>query len=288
MSKSIERENPESISTREFFHIHVKPTHGWSSLQLGEFWKYRETLYFLVWRDIKIRYKQTALGASWAILQPFLIMVVFSLFFGKLAKMPSDGVPYPIFSYTGLLPWSYFAQSVTQSSNSLVLSSHLITKVYFPRLIIPVSTVLAPLVDFVIAFFVLIIMMLFYNVPLTARVLSLPFFLLLAVITASGVGLWLSALNVQYRDIRYVVPFLVQFLFFATPVVYPSSLLDEPWRTLYGLNPMVGVVEGFRWALLDTAPPKSMVLLSVIVAISLLISGAYYFQRVEKTFADIV
>jgi lipopolysaccharide transport system permease protein len=215
-------------------------------------------------------------------------MVVFSLFFGKLAEMPSDGVPYPIFSYTGLLPWNYFAQSVTQSSNSLVLSSHLITKVYFPRLIIPVSTVLAPLVDFLIAFTVLIIMMLFYNVPLTARVLSLPFFLLLAVITASGVGLWLSALNVQYRDIRYVVPFLIQFLFFATPVVYPSSLLDEPWRTLYGLNPMVGVVEGFRWALLDTAPPQSMVFLSIIVAILLLISGAYYFQRVEKTFADLV
>ena len=279
---------PRSISTTETPHIHVEPTTGWVSLKLNELWRYRELLYFVVWRDVKIRYKQTALGAVWAIIQPFMTMVVFSLFFGKLAGMPSDGIPYPIWSYAGLLPWNYFSQSLTKSSNSLVASSHLITKVYFPRLVIPIGSVIAPLVDFAIAFIVFIGMMFFYNIHPTPGVLLLPLFLLLAMVTSLGVGLWFSALNVHFRDVQHIVPFLIQFWMFATPVVYPSSLLEEPWLTLFGLNPMSGVIEGFRWALLGTDPPESMILLSAIVAISLLISGALYFRRMEKTFADVV
>ncbi len=235
-----------------------------------------------------VRYKQTALGAAWAIIQPFFSMVVFSLFFGRLAKIGSDGVPYPIFSFTALLPWQLFSQSLGQSSNSLVGSAHMITKVYFPRLVVPVSSVLSGIIDFLIAFVVLIGMMVYYRVWPNWGLLLLPFFLLLALVTALSIGLWLSALNVQYRDIRYVVPFLTQFWMFATPIVYPSSLLQEPWRTLYGINPMVGVVEGFRWALLGTKPPGPMIALSTIVAILLLVSGTYYFRRMERTFADIV
>lgn len=261
------------------------------NLKLRELWKYRELLYFLIWRDIKVRYKQTALGAAWAIIQPFMTMVVFSLFFGKLAKMPSDGIPYPIFSYAALLPWNYFAQALGNSSNSLVTSAHLITKVYFPRLIVPVASVAAGLVDFIIAFTVLVGMMWYFNLTPTAGVLLLPFFLVLALITSLGCGLWFSALNVEYRDVRYVIPFLIQFWMFATPVVYPASLVEElgePWITLYGLNPMVGVVEGFRWALFGTDPPKLMILFSFLVAIALLVSGAYYFRRMEKRFADVI
>ena len=267
---------------------YIEPSVGWTSLQLGEIWKFRELLYFLTWRDIKVRYKQTALGAAWAIIQPFMTMVVFSLFFGKLAKMDSQGIPYPIFNYTALLPWMYFSQSLASASNSLVGSSHLITKVYFPRLIIPISSVLSGLVDFIIAFFVLLGMMLFYNIKPGWAALMLPFFLIVALITALGVGLWLSALNVQYRDVRYIIPFLTQFWLFATPVVYPSTLLHEPWLTLYGLNPMVGVVEGFRWSLLGTDPPKGMIIISIAVSLALLFSGAYYFRRIEKGFADVI
>jgi lipopolysaccharide transport system permease protein len=215
-------------------------------------------------------------------------MVVFSLFFGRLAKVPSDGIPYPIFSYTALLPWTFFANGLSQASNSLVGSVNLITKVYFPRLVIPLSRVVSGLLDFVIAFVVLLGMMIFYGVRPTAALVWLPLFLLLALVTALGVGLWLSALNVQYRDIRYAVPFLTQFWLFATPIAYPSSLLSEPWRTLYGLNPMVGVVEGFRWALLGSHPPGPMLGLSALVAFLLLVSGTYYFRRMEQTFADVV
>lgn len=267
----------------------IEPSSGWLSLRLRELWHYRELMYFLVWRDIKVRYKQTALGASWAILQPFLTMVVFSLFFGKLAKVPSDGIPYPIFSFAALVPWTFFANGLTQSSNSLVGSSNLITKVYFPRLTIPLASVLAGVVDFVLALLVLVAMMFYYGVVPTYKVIFLPLFLLLALITSLGVGIWLSALNVKFRDVRYIVPFLTQFWLFATPIAYSSSLLSEPWRTFYGLNPMVGVVEGFRWALLGTnTKPGMMIIVSSLAAITLLLSGAFYFRRVEKTFADIV
>lgn len=266
----------------------IRPSQGWVSLKLHELWEYRELLYFLTWRDVKVRYKQTALGAAWAIIQPLFTMVVFSLFFGRLAGIPSDGVPYPIFSYTALLPWSYFAQALTQSSNSLVGSANLLSKVYFPRLVIPLSAVLGGVLDFAIAFVVLLGMMVFYQIAPTPAIALLPLFLLLALVTALGVGLWLSALNVEYRDVRYTLPFLTQFWLFATPVAYPSSLLSEPWRTIYGVNPMVGVVEGFRWALLGTNPPGPMLLVSAAVAIALLVSGAFYFRRMERTFADVV
>jgi lipopolysaccharide transport system permease protein len=269
--------------------LRIAPSGGWVSLKLHELWEYRELLYFLTWRDIKVRYKQTALGAAWAIIQPFFTMIVFSLFFGKLAKMPSDGIPYPIFSFAALVPWTFFANGLTQSSNSLVGSANLITKVYFPRLTIPISAVLSGVVDFVIAFVVLLAMMFYYGIVPTVNTLYLPLFLLLAFVTALGVGLWLSALNVEYRDVRYVLPFIVQFWMFATPIAYPSTLLGQPWRTVYGLNPMVGVIEGFRWALLGTATaPGPMILVSALAALLILISGAFYFRRVEKTFADVV
>jgi lipopolysaccharide transport system permease protein len=269
--------------------VRIEPSRGWVSLRLAELWKYRELLYFLTWRDVKVRYKQTALGASWAIIQPVLTMVVFSLFFGRLAKVPSDGVPYPIFSYVALVPWTFFANGLTQSSNSLVGSSNLITKVYFPRLAIPIATILSALVDFVLAFAVLVGMMFFYGVTPTLQSLLMPCFLLLALTAGLGAGLWLSALNVQFRDVRYVIPFLVQLWLFASPVAYPSSLLDEPWRTLYALNPMVGVVEGFRWSLLDTSPaPGLMIIASSAAALILVSSGAVYFKRMERVFADVI
>ncbi len=271
--------------------IRIQPSKGWVSLKLRDLWEYRELLYFLTWRDIKVRYKQTALGAAWAVLQPVLTMIVFSLFFGRLAKVPSDNIPYSIFSFAALVPWTFFAYGLSQSSNSLVGSQNLIKKVYFPRLVIPISSVLSGVVDFAIAFGVLLLMMPFYGVWPTANFVWLPFFMLLALITSLGVGLWLSALNVEYRDVRYVVPFLTQFWMFATPIAYSSSLLDgyPLWKTLYGLNPLVGVVEGFRWALLGTnTRPGLMVLVSTVSAIIVLVSGAFYFRRMEKNFADVV
>jgi lipopolysaccharide transport system permease protein len=269
--------------------IFIKPSKGWVSLKLAELWKYRELLYFLVWRDIKVRYKQTALGAAWAIIQPFMTMVVFSLFFGKLAKVPSDGIPYPIFSFAALVPWTFFSNGLIQSANSLVGSSNLIKKIYFPRLSIPIATVLSGIVDFLLAFIVLLGMMLFYGITPTLNLFYLPLFLLLALVTALGVGLWLSAINVQFRDVRYVLPFLTQFWLFATPIAYSSSLLSEPWRTIYGINPMVGVVEGFRWALLNTnTAPGPIVAISSLTALIILITGAFYFRRMERTFADVV
>lgn len=267
----------------------IQPSRGLVSLKLAELWEYRELLYFLTWRDIKVRYKQTAIGAAWAIIQPFFAMVVFSIFFGQLAKIPSDGIPYPIFTYCALLPWQLFAHALNESSNSLVANQGLITKVYFPRLVIPVAPVLAGLVDFGIAFLVMIGMMLYYGIMPTLAVLTIPLFLILAVATALSVGLWLSALNVEYRDVRYTIPFLTQFWLFATPVAYSSSLVPESWRALYGLNPMAGVVEGFRWALLGKAEgPGTLLVVSVMVVIILFIGGLYYFRRMEKTFADVV
>ena len=269
--------------------IVVKPSKGWISLKLKELWEYRELLYFMAWRDIKVRYKQTVLGAAWAIIQPFFTMVVFSIFFGKLARVPSDGLPYPIFAYAALVPWTFFANGLNQASNSLVGSANLIKKVYFPRLVVPISSVISGVVDFVLAFAVLLGMMLFYGILPTVNILCLPLFVLLIFVTALGVGFWLSALNVQFRDVRYTVPFLTQFWLFATPIAYPSSLLSEPWRTIYGINPMVGVVEGFRWALLGTdTAPGAIIFVSSLMALSLLVGGAFYFRRIERSFADVV
>jgi lipopolysaccharide transport system permease protein len=269
--------------------IRIEPSRGWIPVKLDDLWEYRELIYCLVWRDIKVRYKQTALGVGWAIIQPFLTMVVFSLFFGKLAGVPSDNIPYPLFSYAALVPWNFFANGLNMASNSLVASANLIKKVYFPRLAIPIATVLSGVVDFALAFIMLLGMMFYFQVVPTVNVLWLPPLLLLAFVTALGVSLWLSAMSIQFRDVRYTIPFLTQFWLFATPIAYPSSLLSEPWRTLYGLNPMAGVVEGFRWALLGSnTPPGPMIVVSSTVALLLLISGAYYFRRMEKTFADFV
>ncbi len=269
--------------------IVVEPSRGWVPLQLRALWEYRELLYFLIWRDLKVKYKQTVLGAAWAILQPLATMVVFTIIFGRLARIPSDGIPYPIFSYCALLPWNYFATALDRSSTSLVSNAQLVSKVYFPRLVIPLAGVAAGVVDFGIAFLVLVALMLYYGIVPTLAIVALPALLLLALATALGVSLWLSALNVQYRDVRYAIPFLVQFWMYATPVVYPSSLIPERFRVLYGLNPMAGVVEGFRWALLgQSAPPGPMLLVSIAMVVLLLVSGACYFRHMERTFADLV
>ncbi len=268
----------------------IEPSVGWVPLKLSELWGYREVLYYLVWRDIKIRYRQTVIGMAWAVIQPFMTMVVFSIFFGRLAQMPSDGVPYPVFAFAALVPWTFFANGLTLSANSLVHSGHLITKVYFPRLLVPMGRVLTGLPDLGLSFVVLLGMIWWYGL-LQARpaLLWLPVFSLLAFVTALGVGLWLSALNVQYRDIQHAVPFLVQVWLFATPIAYPSSLLSGPWRTVYGLNPMVGVVEGFRWALLGSgAAPGLNVAVSALAALVMFVSGAFFFRRIERTFADVV
>ncbi len=268
----------------------LRPVRGWAALNLRELWIYRELIYFMTWKDLKVRYKQTLLGASWAILQPFMTMVVFSIFFGELAKVPSDGVPYPVFSFTALLPWTLFSKALSDASRSLVQSSHMITKVYFPRLILPLASILAGVVDFALALIVLLGMMLFYKITPTPAVWYLPLFLLLALVTALGVGLWLSALNVMYRDVGYILPFLTQFWLFITPIAYPASMVPEQWRLLYALNPMTGVVEGFRWALLGTQQANSGVTLvvSTVIAIVILVSGLFYFRRMERLFADMV
>lgn len=287
--RNLEQDNASAPATEPQSHYRIAPTRGWVALQLRELWNYRELMYFLVWRDVKVRYKQTALGAAWAIIQPFFTMVVFTLFFGRLAKVPSDGLPYSLFAYTALVPWTFFATGLSQSADSLVGSSNLIKKVYFPRLAIPLSTVSAGLVDFVLAFSVLVAMLGWYGRIPTQKVLWLPAFVLLAFVTALGVGLWLSAMNVKFRDVKYTVPFLTQFWMFATPIAYPSSLLPEKWRLLYGLNPMAGVVDGFRWALLgSTAVSAPMIAISAVVSLVALVSGALYFRRMERSFADVV
>ena len=266
----------------------IEPPGRWTPLDLRELWKQRELVYFLAWRDIKVRYKQTALGASWAILQPVFAMVVFSLFFGRLGGIPSDGLPYPLWSFAGLVPWTFFSQGLTQSANSLVQSQGLLRKVYFPRLAIPIATVLSAALDFALAFIVLVALMVLYGVEPTVRVLWVFPLAVLSFVTALGVGLWFAALSVRYRDVRYVVPFLVQFWLFATPIAYPSSLLPARWRVLYAANPMAGVVEGFRWSLLGAnTAPGAMIGVSALVAMLVLVGGAFYFRRVEHTFADI-
>ena len=279
----------EAILPGNMAHTVIEPPKGWAPLALAEFWKFRELLFFLTWRDIKVRYKQTALGATWAILQPVLTMILFSVIFGGLAKLPSEGVPYPIFTFTALLPWQLFAFALSQSSNSLVGSQNLISKVYFPRLVVPFSSVLAGVVDFGIAFVVLVGLMVYYGIALTPAVLLLPVFLILTLASALAVGLWLSALNVQYRDIRYVVPFLTQFWMYATPIAYSSSIIPEKWRWLYSLNPMTGVVEGFRWAILGKSSLDLVSLgISACAVAVLLVGGLYYFKRMETSFADII
>jgi lipopolysaccharide transport system permease protein len=287
MESNIALEAPTAKSPEPLPSLLIEPPAGWASLGLKELWEYRELLFFLTWRDIKVRYKQTALGAAWAVIQPVFMMVVFSLFFGKLGGIPSDGLPYPVFVFCALLPWQLFAFALSESSNSLVSNQNLITKVYFPRLVVPISAVLGGLIDFCIAFVILLGMMAYFGIVPGAAVLALPLFVLLAVATALGVGLWLSALNVQYRDVRYTIGFLTQFWLFATPVAYPSSIIPGRWRWLYGLNPMAGVVEGFRWALLGKAEaPGPLLAVSVGVVVLIFVSGLYYFRRMEETFAD--
>jgi len=269
--------------------IHIKPKKGWQIIDFRELKHYRDLFYFLVVRDIKVKYKQTVLGGLWAIIQPFFSMVIFTLFFGKLAKMPSDGIPYPIFSYTAMVAWTYFATSITGSGNSLITEKNLISKVYFPRLIVPLSPVLASLLDFSIAFIVLIGMMLYFHIYPTVMIACVPFLVLLMMLTAGGVGMVLAALNAKYRDIRYTIPFLVQLWMFASPIVYPASLVPEKYRLIYALNPMAGIIEGFRSALLGTvAFPTLMILISGIVSIMLFIFGLFYFKQMESYFADII
>lgn len=266
----------------------IRPPKGWIPVNLRELWAYRELLYFLTWRDVKIRYKQTVLGFAWAVIQPLFMMVVFSLFFGTLAKLPSEGIPYPLFSYAALLPWTLFANGMTRSSNSLVADANLIQKVYFPRLIMPLAGILSPVVDFLIAFVVLIGMMFYFGYAPGIKILWLPVFILLELVLALGVGLWLSAINVQYRDVGYTIPFLVQLGLFVSPVVYPSTMLPERFQAIYGLNPMAGVIEGFRWALLGTEPPTYLIAASTGIAVLMLVTGVFYFRRREKAFADVV
>ena len=269
--------------------IFIKPTKGWGSLNLRELWLYRELIYFLTWRDLKVRYKQTVLGAGWAILQPVLSMIVFSIFFGSLLNVPSEGVPYPIFSYAALLPWGVFAKALNDTGRSLVSNRAMLTKIYFPRMVIPLASVFSSLADFLIAFIVMLGLMLYYRIAPTSNIWTLPFFLLLAVITALGVGLWLSAMNVLYRDIGYMIPYITQLWFYLTPIVYSSSEVPEQWQFFYALNPMVGVVEGFRWALLGTADaPDPMIAVSATISVVIFISGMFYFRRMERTFADMV
>jgi lipopolysaccharide transport system permease protein len=276
-------------STREFPSVHIEARRGWMALDLAELWAYRELLYFFVWRDIKVRYKQTVIGAAWAVLQPVLTMLVFSLFFGKLAKIPSQGLPYPIFYYCALLPWMYFSTAMQSATNIVVDQQRVITKIYFPRVVLPIASVLSGLLDFAISFGVFLVMMVYFRILPTYAVIWLPAFSLLAILTALGVGLWLSALNALYRDVRYVVPFLVQFWMFASPVAYPSSLVPAKWRWLYGLNPMAGVIEGFRWALTGHGQPPGIMLVASSTAVLLLVfSGLIYFHAMEGTIADVV
>lgn len=269
--------------------IVIDPVDSHFRLDLKDLWHYRELLYFMIWRDVKVRYKQTAIGASWALFQPVMTMVIFTVVFGYFARLPSDGLPYPIFAYTALLPWTYFSQALTRSAGSLVSNANLISKIYFPRLIIPLAAALSPLLDFGLTFLVLLGMMVWFGIIPTWALLMLPFFLLLAVMTALAGGLWLTALDVQYRDIGLIVPFFIQLWMFASPVAYPVSLVPERWQLLYGLNPLVGVIEGFRWAILGKGSLNfELIAISLLVVIVALLSGLLYFKRTERTFADII
>ena len=277
-----------SRATTEFT-LRIEPTRGFFKLDLAAVWEYRELLYFLVWRDVKVRYKQTIIGAAWAILQPLMTMMIFTVIFGNFANIPSDGLPYSIFSYTALMPWNYFSQAISRGGISLVGEANLIVKVYFPRLIIPIASVVAPLTDFFMSFLVLIVMIAWFGIVPGWNVLYLPVFLLLALMTGLAVVLWLSPLNVRYRDVGYTIPFLIQFWLYASPVAYPVSLVPEKWRVLYSLNPMVGVIEGFRWTLLGTeAPAFDVIAVSAVMVVVLLLGGIVFFKRMERTFADVI
>jgi lipopolysaccharide transport system permease protein len=269
--------------------VRIRPSKGWVALKLRDLWAYRELLFFLTWRDVKVRYKQTVLGIAWAIIQPLATMLIFTLLFGRLARVPSDGIPYPIFAYAGLLPWTFFSNAVTNSGNSLVGSANLVTKVYFPRMIIPASAIGAGLVDFAIAFVILIGLMFYYGVGLTSKILLLPYVVLLTALLALGVGMWMSALNVKYRDIRYALPFVIQLWMFASPIIYPTSLMPARWRWVLALNPLTGIIEGYRSALLGrTALNWTALVISTVITLSVLVYSAYEFRRMEKSFADIV
>lgn len=270
--------------------VYIKPSTGFTALNLSDLWIYRELVFFMIWRDIKVRYKQTLLGATWAIIQPVMTMLVFNFLFGTVAKVPTDGIPYPIFSFTALLPWGLFVTALNQASRSLTANHNMVTKIYFPRLVLPVASVLAGLVDFAIAFVILVMMMIYYKVTPTWNALwALPLFLLLAILAALGVALWLSAINVQYRDVNYALPFLTQFWLFVTPVAYSAKVISEKWRYLYSLNPMAGVVNGFRWALLGSGTgPDTALWVSIGISMLILISGLFYFRRMEHTFADMI
>jgi lipopolysaccharide transport system permease protein len=287
---SITTPEPSPISTpaHEVRTVVIRPSGGMAALHLGDLWTYRELIGFMTWRDVIVRYKQTFLGVAWAILRPFLSMVVFTIFFGNLAKVPSDGIPYPIFTYTALLPWELFSKALSDASRSLVQNSNMITKIFFPRMILPLASVLAGVVDFAIAFLVLIGMMLYYHIAPTSNIIYLPLFILLALVTSFGTGLWLSAANVAYRDVNYILPFLTQMWMFITPIVYSSSMVPAQWQVIYSLNPMAGVVNGFRWALLGTEPPAPTMWISVGVAVIMLISGLFYFKKMERQFADLI
>jgi len=282
--------NQESITqpSHEVPTIIIRPPRKWVPVDFRELWEYRELLYFFTWRDVKLRYKQTGLGIAWAVIQPLLMMVIFTLFFGRLANIPSDGVPYPLFAFTALLPWTLFAEGMTRSTVSMVQNANIMTKVYFPRLIMPIASILSPLVDFLVAMGLLVIIMAYYGFVPTINAIFLPLLIVFAMMTSLAVGLWLSALNVKYRDFQYTVPFLIQIWMFASPVVYPASMIPPSWQWLYALNPMTGVIEGFRWALLGTNPPGTMILISLGVVILILVSGVFYFRRMEQYFADIV
>jgi len=286
---SVSLDKIEQVDTAATPVTVIRPPKGWIPINLRELWAYRELLYFFTWRDIKVRYKQTLFGFAWAIIQPVFMMIVFSLFFGALAKLPSEGIPYPLFSYAAVLPWTLFSEGLTRSSNSLVQDANLLQKVYFPRLLMPLAGILSPVVDFAVAFIVLIGLMLYFGYyPSVMMLLILPF-LLLELMLATGIGMWLSAINVEYRDVRYAIPFLIQLGLFASPVVYPVTFVPERFQAVYGLlNPMAGIIEGFRWAILGTKPPSYLLIASVAIIIVILISGAFYFRRREKAFADIV
>jgi lipopolysaccharide transport system permease protein len=290
--RTLGHDAPPSRASRAHGASHttiIRPVTGWAPLHLGELWEYRELLFFLTWRDIKVRYKQTVLGAAWAVLQPLLTMVIFSVFFGRLARLPSDGVPYPVFAFCALVPWTYFATALTQASNSLVDHSALISKIYLPRVLVPLARVVGGLVDLALASVVLAAMLAYYGIVPGPAVLTLPLFVLLAAATAFAVSLWLAALNVRYRDVRHVIPFLIQVWLFATPIAYSASLVPERWRPLYGLNPMAGVVDGFRWALLGRAePPGALLALSGLSVVVILAGGLFYFRRMERSFADTI
>jgi lipopolysaccharide transport system permease protein len=291
VSSVVPKSDRQAVATGPPAHtasLTIQPPGSWHAVDLRELWRYRELIYFLLWRDLKVRYKQTAIGAAWAVLQPLLTVVVFSVVFGRLVSVPSEGVPYPVFSYSALVPWTFFATAVTRAGSSLIQDPNLISKVYFPRLVMPLAAVSALLLDFAIAFAVLIGLMLFYGLHPGPAALALPLLLVLVYVTALGIGLWVSAANVKYRDINYVIPFLTQFLLFLSPVVYPTALVPDAWLPVYSLNPMVGVIEGFRWALLGTPIDTTSILVSTVSAVVLCACGLLYFRRMEREFADVV